>query len=629
MDGKVKALILNFNNYYNKILKIRTTKDEYLEYGYEYAQFIDFNPNDGVNTSHKFNITIGTTSPDYIVILDEQDNIISRWFVIEQTRTRGGQYKLDLRRDVIADYYDAFKNSKAFVERGWLKQSFMASTQGSYVEANTLIFNQENVAFNKIKKNQWLLYNNNKCPWIMIYLARTDGTGKGMTYEGQFDFDYIPVVDPGINLNYSFNYLDSTTQSHSDPVTIDAEFEVIAIPYCDKLIKFKSSRTNGDLTVNQNKLLVYQWAANIASKYSKTGLYDVQLVPYCPINPENYDFTNEVDQNNLPIKAIELLKATKDETVAVGFKLYKSKFTQIVGNDDISSDFDDLKLSNSLEQFRITSPNGVGNFDYSVAKNGFLKVNKFEADVTLKPINPYIKINPVINTYFGLYGNDYNDYRGLICSGNFSLSVLSNEWLTYELNNKNYQTMFNREIDTIDKLNDFSLIRDLFSGIGGTIGGGASAAVGGAMVGGVPGAIVGGTLGGAASVTGGAADILINVRERELQRNLKVDLYQMSHENVKARAVGMTRSSIFDINNKIFPYVERYCCSAEEITYFKNYIDLKSYNIGVISKPIDFIEPGKFIQGSIIDIDIQEDYHLVDEINNYFEVGFRIEEQRS
>ena len=57
----------------------------------------------------------------------------------------------------------------------------------------------------------------------------------------------------------------------------------------------------------------------------------------------------------------------------------------------------------------------------------------------MKPINqpyqPYIHLNP---NFGSLYGEDFNDARGLILGGDFSIATLSNEWKNYETQNKNY-----------------------------------------------------------------------------------------------------------------------------------------------------------------------------------------------
>ena len=105
-----------------------------------------------------------------------------------------------------------------------------------------------------------------------------------------------------------------------------------------------------------------------------------------------------------------------------------------------------LKMDNECSLYRLCSPNYNGLFEFSVAKNGG-SVDFFNVDITLKPINPYIHINP---NFKGMYGIDYDDSRGLICGGDFSIPKWSNAFVEYELNNKNYQQIFDRQLQHMD-----------------------------------------------------------------------------------------------------------------------------------------------------------------------------------
>ena len=84
-------------------------------------------------------------------------------------------------------------------------------------------------------------------------------------------------------------------------------------------------------------------------------------------------------------------------------------------------------------------------FEFSIAKNK--GITKFNVDYTYKPYQPYIHINP---DFKGLYGTDWDDSRGLILGGDFSVQATDSAWVNYVNNNKNYQAIFNREIDHLD-----------------------------------------------------------------------------------------------------------------------------------------------------------------------------------
>jgi len=106
-----------------------------------------------------------------------------------------------------------------------------------------------------------------------------------------------------------------------------------------------------------------------------------------------------------------------------------------------------LKLSNETEFIRLCSPNYNGLFEMSLAKNE--GINYVNVDYTYKPQSPYIRLQP---DFKGLYGSDrFRDVRGLICGGNFSVGYIQDAWINYEIQNKNYNQIFNREILNLDR----------------------------------------------------------------------------------------------------------------------------------------------------------------------------------
>ena len=99
----MKLYSFKYNNYSNRLVKKLSTIAEYkaVDSSYKLINNISFNPNDGVNTTQLVPFIPG----DYIIITDNSDTILSRWFVIEAKRERTGQYTLTLRRDLIVDNY--------------------------------------------------------------------------------------------------------------------------------------------------------------------------------------------------------------------------------------------------------------------------------------------------------------------------------------------------------------------------------------------------------------------------------------------------------------------------------------------------------------------------------------------
>ena len=150
-------------------------------------------------------------------------------------------------------------------------------------------------------------------------------------------------------------------------------------------------------------------------------------------------------------------------------------------NNTISDSYS-LKISNECEIYKLVSPNYQGEFEFSVAKN--YGVERFNVDCTYKPYNPYIHVNPNFKPG-GLYGNDFNDGRGLICNGDFSFGMIGDKFAEYELQNKNYQAIFNRQVQNMDVNNAIAREQQAWSGVAGALTGGVAGAVAGGTKGGV------------------------------------------------------------------------------------------------------------------------------------------------
>lgn len=163
------AVFLHYNNYFNRIVKKEATVAAYLQADPSAASCanINFVPGDGVTTSL---IAGFGTNPsisgdyDYVVVFDSSSAsrpIISRWFVTQCVRTRAGQYKFDLTRDVVADYYDEIVASPMYIEKGYI----------SSID-NPLLYNKEGLLVNQIKQYEVPLMDESKCGWVVGYVPR-------------------------------------------------------------------------------------------------------------------------------------------------------------------------------------------------------------------------------------------------------------------------------------------------------------------------------------------------------------------------------------------------------------------------------------------------------------------------
>ena len=98
MDHNFNDIVLlrGFNNYFNRKIRKFDKLQDYISSSDAYTRIysVNFNPNDGVEASHIFNIQEDISKSDYMILLSDNNEIVSRWFIMEVERTRGNQYKV-------------------------------------------------------------------------------------------------------------------------------------------------------------------------------------------------------------------------------------------------------------------------------------------------------------------------------------------------------------------------------------------------------------------------------------------------------------------------------------------------------------------------------------------------------
>lgn len=794
--------LYNFNNYANRILDVRDTLEDYEEYFIKATSSgVNFNPNDGVNTSIVLNIA-DDEIPNYIICVpDGTTNIHSRWYVMDANRTTGNQYRVNLMRDVLADYYEEVYNSTAFIQKGMLPMS------------SPFIYNSEGMSLNQIKKEEILLYDGSQCPWVVAYLSTNKPThdvnwlpnnvkadievdtledwdytsdneyniyqdetgayhawtfntftgtlngelieyswnnrGKQQTisnsnYYGTYE-QSIPSHNTSLSTQWSWvvdinttklrainSLITNTTSStdnkikiwYSSNITgngilenvgkiiketstgkvyrigvsygnIETIYNDVAVgtnPYnelqgiVDNVSQISGTGNNDSYTVTYKVQKVRPTFAEIAQNdaitipFSNSGralddapyymvampvgcdiivdgsrissepdvvyglaqqmgrvlgseLYDIQLVPYCPVPNVITKLPNQLNVQDLTDN-FDYVKITNEsgQIKSVLFYCTQSSFTNTV---ELTADQEatmtiilkkyDAKVQNECDKWRLCSPGYTNTYEFSIAKNGGFK--GFNIQCTYKPFNPLIAINPV---YGGLYGQTFNkEQRGLILSGDFSMPRVTDAWTQYQLNNKNYEDIFNRQMVNMDVQQGIQRQEAIWGMIAGTAQGGVSGGVAGGMAGGPVGAAVGATVGAGASLAAGMADIANMRRLQAEQKSYATDLYNYNLGNIKATPNTLTKTSAFTILNKLVPFLEYYTCTDDEKQAFINKLSYNGMSIGVIGTVGTYIDNiynnHKYIQGSIIHIDIDnEEAHMRNAINDELMRGVRI-----
>ena len=381
----------------------------------------------------------------------------------------------------------------------------------------------------------------------------------------------------------------------------DSPYDMFCIPY-GKLQTY-SGTTKGIIT---NPSIAIPIAVNIGAQSGSANIYDIQLLPYCPIRSA----IGEDGNFDISLKSYDAITDQENKILSYVFWADSSNFTfnipiEIDGGTTIES----RKIINETQMCRLCSPNYSGVFEFNPAINN--GVNYVNVDATYKPYSPYIHINP---DFKGLYGSDFNDSRGLILGGDFSLPQVNNAWADYQLNNKNYQQMFDREIQNMEVQRKYQRIQQLVGMGTGAVGGVASGAITGSLLAGpfAPiGAAIGGIAGGIASLGGGIADYALSEKLYNENLDYKKDMFGYQLGNIKALPSSLAKTSALTANNKLFPFVEYYSCTDEEVQALKDKLKYNGYSIGRIGKMLDYLqsEPS-YIKGQIIRIEgVADDFH--------------------
>ena len=405
--------------------------------------------------------------------------------------------------------------------------------------------------------------------------------------------------------------------------TVDVPYDIFAIPagpiraFGDP---YYSTPSNPDLSRRLAAAI-----ANTLVSGQDAELYDIQYLPYCPLLDE-FLYEGVVNNNALNLgDTIDLdfmVVAGTPTNWTMVIYASQSNFTKKISSNKIytKKNVEDFKVENECDMYRLCSPNYNGQFEFSATMNGGVKA--WNISFTCKPYTPYIKVAP---DFGRLYGKDFGDARGLICGGDFSISQTNDAWRSYELQNKNYQVMFDRQIQNMRINNNIERHKDAVNAITGTVGGITTGMIGGNMLGhGKVGAIVGG----ATSAIGGVSDFILNERMRAENLTYAQDQFGYNLQNIQALPYSLTKVGSQNTDYKIWPFVEKYTCSETEKEALRSKLRWNGYTIERIGTIENFLNPNAedtFIQGKLIRLELPErDSHIVDVINTELQTGVYI-----
>ena len=457
--------------------------------------------------------------------------------------------------------------------------------------------------------------------WMESVLGFEGGFQSRAKLRGEFYYNSRSVtvsLEPVLESEYTQSYI--WTLSGAGRRLKDNPYRMFAIPLSG--VKFNFS---GDI-YNTSELENLEAAINISNTLvSSQEIYDLQLLPYCPVKGIYRNSNNELV---IPSYLTEkrdyswITYGTEETNTKKSVILYPSESTFTFQIEQPLT-LGNIKIENETDLYRLCSPNYSAAFDFNLAMNR--GVRYWNVYCTYKPYSPYIQVAPAFS---GLYGDNFNDFRGLVCSGDFSLPLTDDAWTTYELNNKNYQNMFDRQISNLETMNKLALKQAEWQAGLGALTAGVQGATMGVMATGNPAGALFGVATGALSGIGGAIDVDILKQQQAETLDYTKDVYLMQLQNIQALPTTLSRITSLNANNKFYPFIEYYTCTDVEKEVFENYLKYNGMTVNAIGTVNDYLNPDDetFIKAQVIRIgdNIDIDYHELVEIAKLLKEGVYI-----
>lgn len=417
-----------------------------------------------------------------------------------------------------------------------------------------------------------------------------DGGDYAFAIEGRTHNGHLELVESYEELTATIDV--NTAEPWGGPVRArleDAPYDMFCMPYNldgRAVAHIGSDATTSSIEVDNktNMEIATTLFSNMGG--GSGGISDIQILPYCPLRESELYIQDGVMRYRSSQGAATEVLDTNQNLAAVILWCSRSSFSKTIPNYSIEGlskyyritgqSAQKLKIRNCTELVRLVSPNSNGTFEFSIIENKGLE--GFDVDCTYKPYSPYIHIAPIFG---GLYGRDFDDARGLVCNGDYSISLMTNAWETYQITNKNYENIFNRQIKSMELQNTVSLASDIVGAIGGTIGGAAAGAFGAGKIG-MPG-VTGAVIGGITSAGAGAASVAVKQMLREDNMSLTKDLHKYELGNIQALPESISKVSSITKNNKYVPFLEIYSATDQEIENFRYYLRYSGATINRIA----------------------------------------------
>ena len=391
-----------------------------------------------------------------------------------------------------------------------------------------------------------------------------------------------------LKLNYSLEEITTNTFEYSISTNrrkTNACYDIICSPLSGKYTR----NTGENLTIQENNVIeLYKQL----STYWGSALYDVQILPFCPI-PDLVDSNGVITMTTGNVGVLyDDITTYVDGIIQFSTVLVcYARDIDITFNIENSIDIDTTsKVDYLTTKFKLISPNFSSEYELPVWEN--FGIDYFNVDMTLLPNSPWIKINPIYNY---LNGKDLDDNKGLIISGSLSITTVSNAWTEYVLQNSNYSQIFESQIAYQEYQNKMSLIS---SGIQSGV-----KALGTGVTAGLINPIAGIVTGVSSAIAGGI-DLAVQNDMNNRQIAYQREQWNLQNGNIKAKPNTLSKITSINRNFKYFPYIVKYTCTDIEKEQVDKYLHLYGMNINQIGTIKDYNKENYYISCTLLDKDI-------------------------
>lgn len=610
----------NFNNYTNRVVKGFATLTEYIQN----AEYIGKSNTVNFNKTNDLEANVicyldNYKSPDY-ALLCEEDTIVSRWFVMSETRGNKNNYQLNLKRDIVYDNLELILNNEnTLIKSGYAKDTEMA-----------ILNDEESFSFNEYKRKEKVLdysYSSQNGGWLAFFIGnKNDAKIAFSTHSKTSGAYFLDSENCTMPTSNSYKTDEKTKADETVLYAGTRGYSMVLVPAIlfteyNTYVDYKIMLANAS-TVVENLVVVNEVGVEIAvplgetvytlmeqitnNIISNTGTFlDAQIIP----EVKGFDYTIDINNRVITInrfsamdKFTNILFADSTGGTVQACLLPISdevefSYTSTFKLSDLVNNYDASASKKLLEcyKFYLESPDRSTSAKIDLRK--FIKKTtgeialdsvSFTTKMLYQPFQSYMYVYPYQSgTYYAL---NKEDGQYLLCGYNNQILRTSDAWINYLLNNKNYLNSFNLEV------------RDAtVNAIAGTIGSSISSAVtvGALTGGGLHGAIAGGVTGLATAVASGVESYM-NIDE--MKKNFK-----WSCDNLQSQPQSVSKVSTFTPMNTIYPILSIYYNDevvADNYKLFKNYLKMNGFTINKIDTIKNhYTQDYQYVSAEIIKLD--------------------------